>query len=107
MTAVLITCWRLGSVDGGTLSSTESDRSAIIKRELISRTSSTSIHNGPLVVRSCTEALASLGSTALCSTAPCANVKGRHISILSTVDLVSSDGITISSARNFGEPINI
>ena len=55
------TCWRLGSVDGGTLSSTESDRSAIIKRELISRSSSSSIHNGPLVVRSCTEAPAPLG----------------------------------------------
>ena len=58
---MLITCWRLGSVDGGTLSSTESDRSAIIKRELISRSSSSSIHNGPLVVRSCTEAPAPLG----------------------------------------------
>ena len=80
---MLITCWRLGSVDGGTLSSTESDRSAIIKRELISRSSSSSIHNGPLVVRSCTEAPASLGGTALCSTAPCANVKGRHIPVAS------------------------
>ena len=96
MTAVLITCWRLGSVDGGTLSSTESDRSATIDRELISRSrsSSSSIHNGPLVVRSCTEAPASLGGTALCSTAPCANVKGRHISV------VSSEAMDVNEQRS-------
>eukprot|EP00964_Phaeocystis_antarctica_P062080 scaffold37146_cov67-Phaeocystis_antarctica.AAC.7 len=65
------TCWRLGSVDGGTLSSTESDRSATIDRELISRSrsSSSSIHNGPLVVRSCTEAPALLGGFNSCASA--------------------------------------
>jgi hypothetical protein len=82
LTAVLITCWR--SVDGGTLSSIESDRSAIINHKLTSRNSSSSSQKGTAtcfllptcVVRSCTKVP---GGAALCN--PCAlNLEGRHIS---------------------------